>query len=124
MQLTHGQEAEKSLPMFKFPNGLFLSCNPNHFSKAIESIKLIYEIIIPYVQSQRKELSKPKQATLVIIDVFQVHITDDVISPLRGNNIHYILVLINMTELFQPLHLTINKHFKSYLKWLFLEWSA
>ena len=116
MQLTHGREAEKSLPMFKFPNGFLLSCNPNHFSKAIESIKLINEIIISYVQSQRKELSKPKQATLVIMDVFRVQITDDVIFLLRGNNIHYILVLINMTELFQPLHLTINKHFKSYLK--------
>ena len=116
MQLTHGREAKKSPPMFKFPNGFLLSCNPNHFSKAIESIKLISETIIPYVQSQRKELSKSKQATLVIMDVFRVQITDDVISLLRGNNIHYILVLINMTELFQTLHLAINKHFRSYLK--------
>ena len=51
-------------------------------------------------------------------------ITDDVISLLRDNNIHYILVPNNMTKLFQPLDLTVNKHRKSYLKWLFSEWYA
>ena len=47
-----------------------LSCNSKHFSNAMESIKLINEIIIPYVQSQRKELAKSKEAPLVIMDVF------------------------------------------------------
>ena len=90
----------------------------------MESIKLINEIIIPYVQSQRKELGKPKQAALVIMDVFWGQITDDIISPLRDNNIHYVLVPNNMTQLFQILDLTVNKHCKSYLKWLFSEWFA
>ena len=90
----------------------------------MESIKLINEIIIPYVQSQRKELGKPKQAALVIMDVFRGQITDDVISLLRDNNIHYVLVPNNMTQLFQPLDLTVNKHCKSYLKRLFSEWYA
>ena len=88
----------------------------------MESIKLINEIIIPYVQSQCKELGKPKQAVLVIMDVFRGQITDDVISLLRENNIHYVLVPNNMTQLFQPLDLTISKHCKAYLKRLFLEW--
>ena len=61
----------------------------------MESIKLINEIIIPYVQSQRKELGKPKQAALLIIDVFRDQITDDVISLLRDNIIHYALVTNN-----------------------------
>ena len=90
----------------------------------MESIKLINEIIIPYVQSQRKELGKPKQAALVIMDVFRGQITDDVISLLRDNNIHYVLVPNNMTQIFQPLDLTVNKHCKPYLKRLFLEWYA
>ena len=90
----------------------------------MKSIKLINEIIISYVQSQCKELGKPKQATLVDMDVFRGQIIDDVISRLRDNNIHYILELNNMTQLFQPLDLTVNKHYKSYLKRLFLEWCA
>ena len=124
MQLIYGGKTKQSLPRFKFPDGFSLSCNPKHFSNAMESIKLINEIIIPYVQSQRKELGKPKQAALVIMDVFRGQITDDVISLLRDNNIHYVLVPNNMTQLFQPLDLTVNKHCKSYLKRLFSEWYA
>ena len=124
MQLICGGKTKQSLPRFKLRDGFSLSCNPKHFSNAMESIKLINEIIIPYVQSQRKELGKPKQAALVIMDVFRGQITDDVISLLRDSNIHYILVANNMTQLFQPLDLTDNKHCKSYLKRLFSEWYA
>ena len=87
-------------------------------------IKLINEIITLYVLSQRKELGKPKQAALVIMDVFRGQITYDVISLLRNDNIHYVLVPNNMTQLFQPLDLTVTKHCKSYLKRLFSEWYA
>ena len=86
MQFIYGGKTKQSLPRFKFADGFLLSCNPKHFSNAMESIKLINEIIIPYVQSQRKELGKPKQAALVIMDVFRGQITDDVISLLRDNN--------------------------------------
>ena len=54
MQLIYGGKTKQSLPSFKFPDGFSLSCNPNHFSNAMESIKQINEIIITYVQSQRK----------------------------------------------------------------------
>ena len=80
MQLIYGGKTKQSLPRFKFPDGFSLSCNPKHFSNAMESIKLINEIIIPYVHSQRKELGKPKQAALVIMDGFRGQITDDVVS--------------------------------------------
>ena len=92
MQLIYGGKTKQSLPRFRFPDGLSLSCNPKHFSNAIESIKLINEIIISYVQSRRKELGKPKQVALVVMNVFQGQITDNVISLLRDNNIHYMLV--------------------------------
>ena len=124
MQLIYGGKTKQSLPRFKFPDGVALSSNPKHFSNAMKSIKLINEIIIPYLQTQRKELGKPKQVALVIMDVFRCQITDDVISLLGDNNIHYVLVPNDMTQLFQPLNLTVNKHRKSYLKRLFSEWYA
>ena len=68
MQLIYGGKTKQSLSRFKFPDGFSLSCNPKHFSNAMESIKLVNEIIIPYVQSQRKKLGKSKQATLVIMN--------------------------------------------------------
>ena len=79
---------------------------------------------VSYVQSQHKELGKPKKATLIIMDVFRGQITDDVISFLRDNNIHYVLIANNMTQLFQPRDLMVNMHCKSYLKRLFSEWYA
>ena len=54
MQLIYGGKTKQSLPRFKFPDGFSLSCNPKHFSNAMESIKQINEIIITFVQSQRK----------------------------------------------------------------------
>ena len=58
------------------------------------------------------------------MDEFPGQITDGVISLLRNNNIHSVLVPNNMSQLFQPLDLTVNKHYKSYLKRLFSEWYA
>ena len=55
MQLIYRGETKQGLPRFKFPDGFSLSCNPKHFSNAMGSIKLINEVIIPYVQGQRKE---------------------------------------------------------------------
>ena len=60
MQLIYGGKTKQSLSRFKVPNGFSLSCSPKNFSNAMESNKLINDIIIPYVQSQHKELGKPK----------------------------------------------------------------
>ena len=49
MQLIYAGKTKQSLPRFKFPDGFSLSCNPKHFGNAMESIKLINEVIIPYV---------------------------------------------------------------------------
>ena len=103
MQFIYGGKTKQSLPRFTFADGFLLSCNPKHFSNAMEYIKLINEIIIAYVQGQRKELGKPKEATLVIMDVFQGQITDDVMSLLRDNNIHtfwYWIMWLNSFNLY------------------------
>ena len=39
MQLIYGGGTKQSLPRFMFPNGFLLSCNPKHFSNAMESIE-------------------------------------------------------------------------------------
>ena len=54
--------------------------NPKHFSNTQESIKEVTEIVVPYVENQRKELQKPDQAALLILDVFRGQITEGVTS--------------------------------------------
>ena len=59
MQLIYGGKTLKSLPNFEFPDSFSLSVNPKHFSNNQESIKVVTEIVVPYVENQCKELQKP-----------------------------------------------------------------
>ena len=49
MQLIYGGKANQSLPKFEFPVRFSLSANPKHDSNTAESIKLIKELIIPFI---------------------------------------------------------------------------
>ena len=60
MQLIYGGKTNQSLPKFEFPVGFSLSANPKHCSNTAESIKLIKEIIIPYIEKERISLKLPK----------------------------------------------------------------
>ena len=80
MQLIYGGKTLKSLPNFEFPDSFSLSVNPNYFSNTQESIKVVTEIVTSYVENQRKELQKPDQAALFILDIFRGQTTEDVTS--------------------------------------------
>ena len=97
-------------------------CKRKHYSNETESIKIINEIIIPYVEAQRQMLGNPNQTALIIFDVFRGQITDKVILRLTRNNIRFVKVPNNMTHLFQPLDLTVNGHCKKFMKKKFSEW--
>ena len=122
MQLIYGGKTNQSLPRFKFPESFSLSVNPKHYSNTLESIKIIDEVIIPYVNAQREILSNPDQAALLIFDVFRGQITDEVTSHLLQNKIYFVTVPNNMTHLFQPLDLTVNGHCKKLMKNEFAKW--
>ena len=122
MQLIYGGKTQQSLPRFNFPDRFSLSCNPKHFSNTEESVKIIKEVLLPYIEDQRSSPIKPNQTALLTMDVFRGQITDDVTSLLTEHNVYVVLVPNNMTHLFQPLDLTVNKHYKSFLKRLFSKW--
>ena len=56
------------------------------------------------------------------MDVFSGQMTDPVKEKLRQNNILLVRVPANMTNLFQPLDLTVNGSFKAFMKQKFTEW--
>ena len=58
MQLVYGGLQMKCLPRFKFSETFSLSVNPKHFRNTFESIKIIEEVIIMYVEAQRQILGK------------------------------------------------------------------
>ena len=71
IQLIYGGKTNQSLPKSAFLIGFSLSDNPKHYSNTANSIKLIKETIIPYIEKERILLKLPKtQPALLIMDVF------------------------------------------------------
>ena len=110
MQVIYGGKTKQSQPRgFVFPKGFSITQNPKHWSNEIETLKLIDEVINPYVVNKRKELKlTPAHKALVIWDVFKGQMTDTVKSKLASLSIKLVAVPANMTHFFQPLDLTVN----------------
>ena len=124
IQLIYGGKTEQSLPRFKFPEGFRTSVNPGHYSNATESIKLIEEIVVPYLKEERKKLGlEISHKGLLIMDVFTGQ-TMDVLDVITKNNICVVNVPANMTKFYQPLDLTVNGHAKRFFKSKFSAWYA
>lgn len=123
MQLIYKGKTTQSLPRYRFPEGFSLSVNEKHFSNSIESVKLLKEIIIPYVKKEResKGLSEDQKA-LVIMDVFTGQMTSEVKEVLQENNLLVTNVPANMTRFYQPLDLTVNGSAKRFLEKKFSSW--
>ena len=124
LQLIYGGNTKQSLPRYKFSHSFSLSVNPNHFSNTEESIKIINEIVIPYVKRERENLENGSLPALLILDVFRGQMTSEVTNLLLKNNIFIVTVPNNMTHLFQPLDLAVNGHCKAFLKRKSAQWFA
>ena len=105
--MIYSGKTKASLPRdFSFPAGLSITQNPKHWSNEVETLKLIGEIIVPYVVKTRADLKLAKhQKALLIWDVFRGQI-----------HIEYVYVPANRTHFFQPLDLTVNGSGKQLMK--------
>ena len=56
MQLIYSGKTQRSIQTVKFPKGFLLSANPKHYSNEEETLKLLKEVIVPYIQNERKTL--------------------------------------------------------------------
>ena len=74
-------------------------------------MKLLHEIIIPYVESERIRFDLPDQMTLIIWDVFRGHKTDSVLKVFQENNLTTEYLPNNY---YQPLDCTTNKWAKDF----------
>ena len=124
-QLIYGGKTSKSLPRFQFPDDFSLSVNPTHFSDTDESLKILQEIIVPYLEKQRNigNLAFDHPA-LLMLAVFKGQLTEHVLNELKHNFIFTCQVPANMTHIFQPFDLTVNGAAKDFLKAKFTEWFA
>ena len=123
MQLIYGGKTLQSLPRYQFPQSFSLSFNPKHYSNTSESLKILNEIIIPYVKKIRSSgYILNDQYSLVIMDIFTGQKTSEVLDLLNANKILVTNVPPNMTKYYKPLDLTVNGYAKKFMSWKFSGW--
>ena len=123
MQLIYQGTTVQCLPRYDFPDSFSLSMNPKHFSNTTESLKIIDEVIVPYLTEKKNALHLSQDhPSLLIMDVFRGQMTEEVLEKLKINKIFLVRVPANMTHIFQPLDLTVNGHFKQFMKEKFSAW--
>ena len=72
MQLIYKGKTQRSFPRVNFSSSFSLSANSKHFSNTQESLKLLDEIIIPYVEKEREALNPRQESarTFVHLHIF------------------------------------------------------
>ena len=88
MQILCSGKTNQGLSRFKFPEPFSLSVNLKHYSNTPESIKIIDEVIIPYVNAQREILSNPTKQLYLFSTCFAVR------SQMKLLRIYYKTTLI------------------------------
>lgn len=124
VQIIYAGKTTASQPRgFVFPKGFLVTQNPKHWSNEQETLKLIKEVINPYVIETRKKLNlPPTQKAMIIWDAFKAQTTETVLSTLESLNIVCVPVPANMTHFFQPLDLTVNGAAKKMTKKSFVKY--
>ena len=119
MQLIYKGKTSQNLPKIHFPNGFSLRANLKHCSNEMKSLKFLKEIILPYVKTERRRLGLETQPALLTYDIFRGPTTDMFLDVLKVNNILSTKIPPNMTHVFQPLDLTVDKFAKDFMKAMF-----
>ena len=108
-QIIHEGVTNQSLPKIKFPAKSSSSVNEKNYSNTEEVIKHLQEIVIPYVNEERKRIRDADQYVLLIWEVFRGQKIEAVTSLPQEHKIFNEYVPNNMTDYFQLLDLTIQQ---------------
>ena len=122
-QLIYTGKTERSLPNVTFPDGFCLAFDEKHWSKETEIIRLIKDVLVPYIEKVKEEKALPEsQKSLLVWDAFKAQSTPKVMDTLSSFGIETVMVPKNMTHLLQPLDLTTNASFKKFEKRAFSDY--
>ena len=102
LQIIYGGKTKASQPRgIDFPHEFSVTQNPKHWSNEKETLKLLDQVINPYVVKKRAELKLlENQKALVIWDVFKGQMTETVKQKLESLHIQLVTVPANMTHFF------------------------
>ena len=91
--------------------------------RGVTRFSLIDKVILPFIDKVKAEKNLPKESkALLIFDVFRGQKTDSFINHLAEKNCIVVFVPSNMTDMFQPLDVTVNKNIKSVIRNCYNDW--
>ena len=97
-QLTYTGKTQRSLPNVTFPDGFCLAYNQKHWSNETETIRLIEDVLVPYIEKVKEEkFLPPSQKSLLLWDAFKAQSTPKVMDILSSYGIESVMVPRNMT---------------------------
>lgn len=121
-QLIYPGKTDRCHPSVTVPSGFDVTHNATHWSTGVTMVRYVTNILAPYIQKVRLELDVPDMPALIIYDSFSAHSLGDVQQELNALNVLHHPVPAHMTDLLQPLDLSVNKPVKDFLRRHFIEW--
>ncbi len=106
-----------------FPDNWNITHSKNHWSTSGTMTEYFDKVLYPHFSSVKKRLGLPEdQKSLVIMDCFKAHQSDEVVNHLGANNCRIKMVPASCTPDLQPLDASGNKKFKDSLEGSFNGW--
>ena len=100
-----------------------LSHNKKHWSNETETIRLINDVLVPYIKRVKEERTFPRyQKSLLIWDAFKAQSITNIEDTLASYGIETVMVSKNRTHLLQLVDLTTNDRLKKFEKKDFIEY--
>ena len=92
-QLICTGKTQRSLPNVTFPDGFCLAYNQKHWSNETETICLIEDVLVPYIQKVKEEkFLPPSQKSILLRDSFKAQSTPKVMDILSSYGIESVIV--------------------------------
>ena len=116
IQLVYQGKIKRCQPRYPFPREFHVTQTENHWTNENTSLVIIKEVLVSHVRKVRQKLSFPEdQQWLLIADVFKGHWADAIVTEVKRSNCKMCAIPNNMTNIFQPLDLSINRSCKFFL---------
>ena len=116
MQLIYQEKTDHCHPNYTFPKEFHITHTEIHWSNEEKCNEFVLKILMPYFEKKREELQLRKNPEwLLLADVLKGQWTEEVKQLVHKRNGKMVPVPSNMTHIYQPLDLAVNRSCKEFL---------
>ena len=109
-------KTDRTIRNLRVPEGYVVATQSKAWMDEVLMLRWIKEIWIPHV------MKKGGRESILCLDSFRAHLTDEVISEFRTQRIHKAVIPGGCTSILQPLDVSLNKPFKAILRSLWQQY--